>query len=767
MVLRSSKSIPTPKQNKAIRSPASTSDVGKSKSSKVTPVSSPAISKKSNRRKDPSSASRSPQQQQQQHHKTTPKRRPISAASRNSRRGSSDALEEPLRRVVKPENQLQLTEKELKEDITRILTGDDPNLPQNVCRFSFKDKCYKPDPPGQGDNMAVHFSLEGCSMHVNSDEGKRFMAEQEAAAAEAAMQGEETLHDGGESSDSADDGNGADAATATEMGSSLKGKAKNQFNFSERASQTFNNPLKSRGANTEPPLVTQYQNDVSQWRIYDSYREDFLVNQKMLEKQFLEDKLTSVMLDNKNETTATSRPSKSSSTRSSEQRSLDTIHSETMANTLKIMERLVNQNAQDEIFHDFKYYEDKGDEFREHGEGVVMPLWTFATTRTNKKQVTSLCWNPRYNDLFAVGYGSYDYLRQSSGMVCCFSLKNTSYPEYIISVESGVMCLDFHPQHPSLLAVGCYDGTVLVYDIKNRSNKPIYSSCPRSGKHSDPVWQICWRKDPTNGSYSKEFKFYSISSDGKVANWLMSKNELKMEPVMFLKLVNPDNTRKEDSILEQPTSSSGLAGGSCFDFNTNLENLFLEGTEEGHIHECSKAYSGQYIKSYDGHHMGVHTIQWNPFHEDIFISCSADWTVKIWDHNSSQCLLHFDLGDDVGDVCWSPYSSTVFAAVTTDGKVHVFDLAQNKREPMCSQKVDKRALTKAAFNRKEFVLIVGDDIGRVISLKLSPNLRKGSEAGGCGGGEDVNGGEGIIERSTSNSYDAIQRSRMTKLLESI
>ena len=227
----------------------------------------------------------------------------------------------------------------------------------------------------------------------------------------------------------------------------------------------------------------------------------------------------------------------------------------------------------------------------------------------------------------------------------------------------------------------------------------------------------------------------------------MSKNELRMEPVMFLKLASPTNNKKEDdsSILEQP-ALSGLAGGSSFDFNTKLDNLFLVGTEEGNIHSCSKAYSGQYIKSYDGHHMGVHAIQWNPFHEDIFISCSADWTVKIWDHNSSQCLLHFDLGDDVGDVCWSPYSSTVFAAVTTDGKVHVFDLAQNKREPMCSQKVDKRALTKAAFNRKDFVLIVGDDVGRVISLKLSPNLRNNES------GED---------------NDAIQRGKMIKLLASI
>ena len=37
--------------------------------------------------------------------------------------------------------------------------------------------------------------------------------------------------------------------------------------------------------------------------------------------------------------------------------------------------------------------------------------------------------------------------------------------------EAGVMCLDFHPESTALLAVGLYDGTVLVYDIRN--NKSI------------------------------------------------------------------------------------------------------------------------------------------------------------------------------------------------------------------------------------------------------------------------------------------------------
>ena len=57
--------------------------------------------------------------------------------------------------------------------------------------------------------------------------------------------------------------------------------------------------------------------------------------------------------------------------------------------------------------------------------------------------------------------------------------------------------------------------------------------------------------------------------------------------------------------------------------------------------------------------------------------------------------------------------------------MHVFDLSINKLEPLCEQKVVKRAkLTHISFNDKDPILIVGDDRGGVNSLKLSPNLRK-------------------------------------------
>ena len=51
----------------------------------------------------------------------------------------------------------------------------------------------------------------------------------------------------------------------------------------------------------------------------------------------------------------------------------------------------------------------------------------------------------------------------------------------------------------------------------------------------------------------------------------------------------------------------------------------------------------------------------------------------------SDPMFSYDLNSVVGDVAWSPYASTVFAAVTADGKVHVFDLSVNKYEPLCVQ----------------------------------------------------------------------------------
>jgi dynein intermediate chain 1 len=586
----------------------------------------------------------------------------------------------PETKVVVPTNQVHLDDKQKDEEITRVITANDPNAPANRVVYHFKDREFKTIPPGAEDNIVFHFSMDGHALHRESDEAKvQVMYERDMREA-AEEKRKEMLKE------AAAEGKELDEESAVDG-------SKNQFNYSQRATQTYNLGTRTKAVSTEPPECRQFSATVTQWDIYDSYMHE-------LSKTQAEDGSAALEVPEASKRTG------------------DVIHSDAMGRSLKMMERMVNQNAEDEIYMDFKYWEDASDQFRD-GEGSLLPLWRFADARTRRKQVTALSWNPSHRDLFAVAYGSYDFMKQGSGLICVYTLKNTSHPEFTFTTESGVMCLAWHPQHRSLLAVGCYDGTVKVFDVRKRENRPIFDSNIRTGKHTDPVWEVRWAADDTG----KDLGFFSISSDGRVASWVLSKNELKMEPVMTLKLVSAARGEMDDE-----TSLTGLAGGCCFDFHHTSEHLFVVGTEEGKIHKCSKAYSGQYLETYEGHHMAVYAVRWNPFHPRVFLSCSADWTVKLWDHTVPTPIMTFDLSNAVGDISWAPYSSTVFSAVTSDGKVHVYDLDVNKHEQLCEQKVVKRArLTHVVFNDTNPMLLVGDDRGGVNSLKLSPNLRKITE----------------------------------------
>ena len=75
-----------------------------------------------------------------------------------------------------------------------------------------------------------------------------------------------------------------------------------------------------------------------------------------------------------------------------------------------------------------------------------------------------------------------------------------------------------------------------------------------------------------------------------------------------------------------------------------------------------------------------------------------------------QAVLSFDLGAPVGDVAWAPFSSTLFAAATEDGRVVAYDLAASTSEPVCEQAAVQQAqLTRLAFNPRLPLLLVGDD----------------------------------------------------------
>ncbi|TPX55609.1 hypothetical protein PhCBS80983_g05182 [Powellomyces hirtus] len=632
----------------------------------------------------------------------------------NNGGGGEDWL--PPKVLLKPAGQLQLTETELNEELTRILNANNPHAPQNIARFNHRERVFKASP--NVDHLVVHFEFDGYMSYKNVDESsapapvKDSVAVVEPPSGEAGTATEEAGTPTPAAEAGKDGGEGLEEKAKEEEQKKPKGPLRNQFNFSERASQTINNPFRERWTNTEPPPQRTLSDTVNQWSIYDAYVEDQLQKEKAKAKAPAGGAGAKGLKDEDKNILPT------------ETHTEDVYYKNTdLRRALIIIERMANQNTFDEIAQDYKYYEDASDDLTP-SKGSLLPLWKFLCEKEKRKQVTALSWNSRFSDFFTVGYGSYDFSNQGPGMVAGFTLKNPSYPEFLYVTDSGVMSLDFHPQHHSMIAVGLYDGSVAVYSMQEKSDAPLFKSAPKAGKHTDPVWQVSWQKDDLDGNAN----FFSISTDGRVTQWTLLKTELNHTDVIKLRLEMQSPQEIEGSIDDGQLFS--LAGGSCFDFHKQLDHLFVVGTEEGKIFKCSKEYNNQYLLSFEGHQMSVYAVRYNHFHHNVFISASADWTVKLWDHDEDKPIMSFDLNSSVGDIAWAPYSSTVFAAATADGKVCVFDLAENKYEPISEQQVVRKAkLTHISFNPFEPVLLVGDDKGQVISLKLSPNLRKKNKSG--------------------------------------
>ena len=75
-------------------------------------------------------------------------------------------------------------------------------------------------------------------------------------------------------------------------------------------------------------------------------------------------------------------------------------------------------------------------------------------------------------------------------------------------------------------------------------------------------------------------------------------------------------------------------GGRCMAFKPDDDTIFLVGTDEGLIYKCTTEYSSTFLQTYQAHDTPIYNIAWNTYVPSIFISCAAEWLIKIWDHNS-------------------------------------------------------------------------------------------------------------------------------------
>ncbi|KAJ3072554.1 WD repeat-containing protein 78 [Podochytrium sp. JEL0797] len=333
------------------------------------------------------------------------------------------------------------------------------------------------------------------------------------------------------------------------------------------------------------------------------------------------------------------------------------------------------------------------EEEEEEAYGANIPtlnaLWSYRCDLTRGRSVMYMSFNKENEDILAVAYGeNKNGSSPHMGMLLVWSLKNPEWPERIYKSTQAITSVDFSRYTPNLLAAGFSDGKIAIYDVREKADAPVLDNSHIPGKHRDPVWELKWieRERGMSDDQSKAESLVSISTDGRVCQWQIKKG-FEHSDLMVLKRVTKQapetggasssrgDGASHGSHAKPVAMISRQAGGLCFDFNPNDRNIYVLGTEDGHIHRCSVSYNEQYLQTQFGHTGPVYKVKWSPFLPSAFLSCSADWTVRLWDVDEESCAFKFQSGKDgITDLAWSPTNSTMFSCVSNDGRLEVWDL---------------------------------------------------------------------------------------------
>ncbi|KAK2569811.1 Dynein axonemal intermediate chain 4 [Acropora cervicornis] len=435
----------------------------------------------------------------------------------------------------------------------------------------------------------------------------------------------------------------------------LKNRVGND-SYVERGMQTFNNGKKSKEIQSTKVELHEVGCTATNWDMYDTY--NALETNQEGEKDDGEDVFESLSRPTSGEHTSSHDDSESmGSVRAGSAASGSVTGSRASLFTFKsssIDEEIADKQEDTDIDAEKPDTEDASSAVAtlvQLGPNLHK-LWNYSCNLTKGRNVSCMAWNKLNPDILAVGYGEFVFSEQKGGLACCWSLKNPEYPERYFHLISGVTALDFSAAHPNLLAVGMYDGTIAIYNVRNRNDMPALDSYESQGKHSSPVWQVRWVDRDQGAGEERDEILISISADGRVTKWSIRKG-FESADLMKLKRINVakqarDGGRKSDALI------SRFAPGFCFDVHPNDSNG------------------------------PVYRLQWSPFLSDAFLSCSADWSIRLWHQDKPQPIMTFiSSTKSVNDVCWCPSSATLFACVN-DKAVEIWDLSVSTLDPIIS-----------------------------------------------------------------------------------
>mmetsp|Transcript_23424 Transcript_23424/g.17876 ORF Transcript_23424/g.17876 Transcript_23424/m.17876 type:complete len:397 (+) Transcript_23424:599-1789(+) len=364
---------------------------------------------------------------------------------------------------------------------------------------------------------------------------------------------------------------------------------------------------------------------------------------------------------------------------------------------------------------------------------------------------------------------------------------NPKKPIATIEVSNCITSIEFHPSDPLVLAGGTMNGEVYLWNI-DAEEPVLYQSQIDEYYHREAVTKVVWMKYESLTSLAVSYSLITTSTDGKVLVWRLqdklrfpAKGHLLARKKGGELAIAGGTSFAKVGTAEEGTFLVGTEGGSIFKcaitqpvdkdvshffeasegLRWKVEAMFLLGnlpnkslmevkkkveryardkgdkdifapTVYGAKPDVKLLFTIPFNANYEKHLGPVLGLSSSPFVKRLFLSCSSDGSVRLYDLLSHKPVLVFEPGytEYLLAVAWSPFRPAVFATASNIGAVYIYDLAHSKTSPVVvlnhnddSVPHHLRVAQCLVFNpRQRDLLSVGYQDGFVRIFKLSQQL---------------------------------------------
>lgn len=214
-------------------------------------------------------------------------------------------------------------------------------------------------------------------------------------------------------------------------------------------------------------------------------------------------------------------------------------------------------------------------------------------------------------------------------------------------------------QNPDIIATKTPSAEVFVFDRTKHTSKPAksgvcYPDLVLKG-HEKEGYGLAW-------SPHTEGNLLSGSDDAQICLW-----DIQSNPINTLNVSPKAIFKKHTAVVEDVAwhRHNEELFGSCGD--DRLVMLW-----------DTRASNSNPSHAIEAHESEVNCLAFNPYNEYLLLTGSADSSLALWDLRDLKTKLHTFSGhrDQVFQVEWSPFAETVFSSCSQDRRVHVWNIAE-------------------------------------------------------------------------------------------